>query len=304
LSSTQTQDVNLLTYRLYTDHPNSEGKTDYYARKRLVVQDKNKYNSPKYRLVVRISNKDITAQIVAAKIQGDVVICQANAHELPRYGVKLGLTNYAAAYCTGLLLARRVLKQLKLDKTYEGQKEVDGEQFNVEDEDDQPGALRAFLDVGLARTSTGARVFGVMKGACDGGVDVPHSTKRFPGYDSESKEFSAEVHRNHIFGLHVAQYMRTLQEEDEEAYKRQFSRYIKEGITADNIEELYKKAHANIRANPDRVKAAKKDAAKKEADKPKRFNKKKLTLAARKNKIALKKKAVISKLNAEAKVES
>ena len=40
-----------------------EGKTDYYARKRLIVQDKNKYNTPKYRLVVRFSNKDITAQV-------------------------------------------------------------------------------------------------------------------------------------------------------------------------------------------------------------------------------------------------
>lgn len=248
--------------------------------------------------MVRISNKDITAQIVAAKIQGDVVICQANARELPRFGVKLGLTNYAAAYCTGLLLARRVLKQLKLDSTYEGQKEVDGEQFNVEDEDDQPGALRAYLDVGLARTSTGARIFGVMKGACDGGIDIPHSTKRFPGYDSESKEFSAEVHRNHIFGQHVAQYMRTLQEEDEEAYKRQFSRYIKEGVTADTVEDLYKKAHAAIRANPDREQKSKKDV------KPKRYNKKKLTLAARKNKIVLKKKAMLIKLDAEAKVES
>jgi large subunit ribosomal protein L5e len=141
-----------------------------------------------------------------------------------------------------------------------------------------------------------------MKGACDGGVDVPHSTKRFPGYDSESKEFSAEVHRNHIFGQHVAQYMRTLQEEDEESYKRQFSRYIKEGVTADNVEELYKKAHANIRANPDRAKAeAKKPEAKKGDAKKVRFNKPKLTLAARKNKIALKKKAILSKLDAEVK---
>jgi large subunit ribosomal protein L5e len=31
-----------------------ECKTDYYARARMVVQDKNKYNTPKYRLVVRI----------------------------------------------------------------------------------------------------------------------------------------------------------------------------------------------------------------------------------------------------------
>jgi large subunit ribosomal protein L5e len=34
-----------------------EGKTDYQARKRMVVQDKNKYNTPKYRLVVRHTNR-------------------------------------------------------------------------------------------------------------------------------------------------------------------------------------------------------------------------------------------------------
>lgn len=39
------------------------GKTDYRARLRLVKQDKNKYNTPKYRLVVRFSNKDITCQV-------------------------------------------------------------------------------------------------------------------------------------------------------------------------------------------------------------------------------------------------
>ena len=75
-----------------------------------------------------------------------------------RYGVKVGLTNYAAAYCTGLLLARRVLQKFKLDTVYEGNTEIDGSMFRVEDEDDGPGAFRACLDVGLARTSTGAKV--------------------------------------------------------------------------------------------------------------------------------------------------
>ena len=49
-----------------------------------------------------------TLQIAYARIEGDMIICAAYAHELPRYGVKVGLTNYSAAYCTGLLLARRV----------------------------------------------------------------------------------------------------------------------------------------------------------------------------------------------------
>merc|ERR1712034_309915 len=115
-----------------------EGKTDYYARKRLVTQDKNKYNTPKYRLVVRFTNKNIVCQIVHAKLEGDVVVCAAYSHELPRYGVKVGLTNYAAAYCTGLLLARRLLTKLNLHETYKGQEEVDGDEYNVESVDDSP----------------------------------------------------------------------------------------------------------------------------------------------------------------------
>jgi large subunit ribosomal protein L5e len=85
-----------------------EGKTDYYARKRLIVQDKNKYNAPKYRLVVRFTSTDIVCQVICARIQGDYTLASAYAHELPRYGVSVGLTNYAAAYCVGLLTARRV----------------------------------------------------------------------------------------------------------------------------------------------------------------------------------------------------
>merc|ERR1712026_530262 len=140
-----------------------EGRTDYFARKRLCVQDKNKYNTPKYRMIVRFTNKDIICQIAYAKIEGDAIICAAYAHELPRYGVKVGLTNYAAAYCTGLLLARSLLQKFKLDSAYEGNTNVDGSMFYVEDQDGGPGAFRACLDVGLARTSTGAKVFAALK---------------------------------------------------------------------------------------------------------------------------------------------
>lgn len=34
-----------------------QGKTDYRARLRLSAQNKNKYNTPKYRFVVRFSNR-------------------------------------------------------------------------------------------------------------------------------------------------------------------------------------------------------------------------------------------------------
>ena len=49
-----------------------------------------------------------------------------------------------------------------------------------------------------------------LKGVVDGGLDISHSEKRFPGYDSESKELEADVHREHIFGLHVVNYMTSL----------------------------------------------------------------------------------------------
>lgn len=275
-----------------------EGKTDYYARKRLVVQEKNKYAVPKWRMIVRITNKDIICQIASAKIEGDQVLCAAYSHELPRYGVKVGLTNYAAAYCTGLLLARRVLKKLGLDGTYEGQKEVDGDMFNVEKIDGERGSFRCHLDVGLARTTTGARIFGALKGAADGGIDIPHSENRFPGYDPEGKSLAADVHRKHIFGQHVAEYMKKLMDEDEDAYKKQFSKFIKLGIVADELEDIYKKAHAAIRANPDQgpSKPVKKP---KEGEKQKRWNKRKLTFDERENKVAQKKRAVMAALDKE-----
>merc|ERR1711944_106585 len=269
-----------------------EGKTDYYARKRLVVQDKNKYNTPKYRMVVRQSNTDI-CQIAYARLEGDRIVAAAYSHELPRYGVKVGLTNYAAAYCTGLLLARRVLKSLNLDGEYEGNKDIDGEHFMIEDTDDGPGAFRACLDVGLARTTTGAKVFGAMKGAADGGIDIPHSEKRFPGYDKEAGEYSAEVHRNHIFGQHVAQYMRELLDKDEDAYKKQFSQSIKNGITADSVEDMYKKAHAAIRKDPERQAKAAKNVTKK------RFGAKRLTYDERKAKVQKTKEEFLAQIEAQ-----
>lgn len=53
-------------------------------------------NAPKYRLVVRFTNKDIIVQIVYARLQGDFVLAAAHSRELPRYGIEHGLTNWTA----------------------------------------------------------------------------------------------------------------------------------------------------------------------------------------------------------------
>ena len=196
-------------------------------------------------MIVRVSNRDIICQIAYARLEGDMIVCAAYAHELPKYGVKVGLTNYATAYYTGLLLARRLLNRFGVDKMSEGQVEVTGDEYNVESIYGQPGAFTSYLDAGLARTTTGNKVLGALTGAVDGGLSIPHSTKRFLGYDSESKEFSAEVHQKHIMEQNVADYMSYLIEEDEDAYKKQFSQSIKNNVTPD-MEEMYKKAHDAI----------------------------------------------------------
>jgi len=224
-------------------------KTDYYARRRMIVQDKNKYQTPKYRFVVRISNKDIVCQIFSSDMTHDVCLASAYAHELKRYGVSLGLTNYAAAYATGLLLARRVNEKLKLD--YVGQEEVDGEDFNVEADPEGKRPFKAFMDVGLARTSTGAKIFGALKGACDGGLDIPHNDRRFPG-SSIGKDYDADAEtvKSYIFGGNIQQYMEALIDDDEDMYKKQFARYIAAGVGPDDLEDMYDECHKGIRADP------------------------------------------------------
>merc|ERR1712139_190863 len=231
-----------------------EGKTDYYARKRLVAQDKNKYNSPKYRFVVRFSNKDITCQVMSSKIAGDVCHTAAYAHELKRYGLPAGLTNYAAAYCTALLCARRLLNKYNLDKAFPGAEEVHAEFeedfIHNEEDEDGPAAFHALLDVGLKSTTLGSKLFAALKGAFDGGLEIPHSEKKFFGYDPESKEYDAEEHKERIFGGHVRDYMESMEQDDPDKYAAHFKRFIDAGIGPDDLEDLYGKVHAAIRAAP------------------------------------------------------
>lgn len=47
-----------------------------------------------------------------------------------------------------------------------------------------------------------------LQGALDGGLDIPHSDKRFAGFKKDEKQLDVEVHRKYIFGGHVASYMR------------------------------------------------------------------------------------------------
>ena len=303
----------------------------------MVIQDKNKYASPRYRLVVRITNRTVICQIVhrcvrsrlrarscrrlpppppprprsshrhlippthlthaRSEIDGDRVLSSAYSSELPRYGLKVGLKNYAAAYATGLLVARRTLAKLGLAEAYPGNDSAGAvvvktshtnaasatREYWVKEVAEDRKPFRCVLDVGIAATTTGARIFGALKGAADGGLDIPHNEKRFPGYNRDDKKYKPETHRERIFGNHVGSYMEEVREEDPDAYAKHFSKYIEHEVEPDDMEELFKSVHAAIRADPS-------PAPKKAFTPNKSFAKaKKLTQTERKERVAKKK---------------
>ena len=245
-----------------------EAKTDYQQRRRLVIQDKNKYASQKYRFVVRRTNAKIICQVTQAAIEGDKVLCQATSAELMKYGLEAGLTNYAAAYATGLLCARRLLTKLKMHELYKGEEEATGAYYDVLTKAvvKEKRPFKAYLDVGLVHTTVGNRVFGAMKGACDGGMCIPHSRNIFPGFAIEEKKpvFDVETHKQHIFGMHVQEYMDKLKAENPEKFQRQFGLWSKclAKSGASNLEQLYKQVHDKIRKSPEAPKKAPRPADK------------------------------------------
>ena len=124
-----------------------ENKTDYKLRTGLL-----KSGIP--RIVVRRTNNYFIVQAVESIEAQDKVIATVNSKELLKNGwdAKMGgsLKSIPAGYLTGLLLA----KKLKSGKY--------------------------IMDLGMARTGPGSRVFAVVKGLIDGGLDISADKKAFP----------------------------------------------------------------------------------------------------------------------------
>jgi large subunit ribosomal protein L5e len=290
------------------------GKTDYAARRAMVKQDKDKYNTPKYRLVVRITNKQFICQIVYSTIQGDRTLTQATSKELAKFDVPIGHTNYAAGYATGLLIARRTLKKMGLDEDFVGVEEADAEEFHIEEEGTDRRPFKVILDVGSIRTIQGSRCFSVLKGAVDGGLHIPHSIAKFPGYVGPEErgaeaQYDTSAHLDRILGRHVTEYMEMLDEEDQERYKAQFSKFLENDLTADDLEEMYKECHKKIRESPEFEKKTDEKPVNKrmgnwvECDGTKYERKVRLSKAQRKSRVAQKINAAREKLMAMADEE-
>lgn len=53
-------------------------------------------------------------------------------------------------------------------------KEINGEYYKSEVNENERRPFKAILDLGLKNSTNGNRVFACVKGICDGGINIPH----------------------------------------------------------------------------------------------------------------------------------
>ncbi len=124
-----------------------EGKTDYRHRLALL-------KSGEPRIVVRHSLKNIRVQFIDYNEQGDRVITSALGSDLKKqYQWKHSCSSTPAAYLTGLLAGVRAKKE---------------------------GINSGVLDIGRQVPVKGSKIFAVLKGVLDAGIECPHGEGMFP----------------------------------------------------------------------------------------------------------------------------
>ena len=169
-----------------------EGKTDYRQRLRLL-------RSGIPRFVARVSLRNVVAQVVRATPSGDLTLVSAHSKELVKRGWKGDTSNLPAAYLVGLLCGYRATKK---------------------------GVSECMLDVGLHVPTPQARVFGVLKGALDAGLKIPHGDGVLPAEER-------------VRGEHIAKHAAGLRAGDEGAYRAKFSKYLERGIPPERLPEHF-----------------------------------------------------------------
>lgn len=173
-----------------------EGKTDYGARLKLIGLDK-------HRLVVRVTGNHTIAQIIDVQMEGDETLVSAHSQEIKNMGWLASGKNTSAAYLTGYLCGKKAIKE---------------------------GIEGAVLDMGLTTSIKGSRIYAVLKGAIDAGLDVPHNDVILPSEDR-------------ITGEHIAQYAQSLEKAEME---KKFSQYIQRGLNPQELPDHFQSIKEKI----------------------------------------------------------
>ena len=176
-----------------------EGKTDYRHRLQML-------RSGKPRLVVRVSLKHISAQIIKVSSAGDVTLASAHSKHLEELGWKNSTSNLPSAYLVGMLCGYRAIKA---------------------------GVKEAAFDIGMNHPTKGGRIFAALKGAIDSGLQIPHSEEILPSDERVS-------------GSSISEYAEKLKNEDEKAYASRFSRYLSRGLNPEQIPDHFNSVKQEI----------------------------------------------------------
>ena len=126
-----------------------EQKTNYKKRLHLLL-------SGQPRLVVRLTNQRVIAQLVSFDVHGDKVIAAADSFSLRKLGWTHSTLNVAAVYLTGLLLGKKGLAKECTD---------------------------AVVDTGFRHPAKKGRTYALVKGVIDAGIRIPHDPNIFPAPD-------------------------------------------------------------------------------------------------------------------------
>ena len=155
-----------------------QGKTDYHRRLRLL-------RSGAPRAVVRVSNTQVICQLVSYNPGGDAILHSVNGKSLTdscAWPEDASKKSIPACYVAGYALGKKAVAA---------------------------GNHEAVLDIGLAASSPGSRVFSALKGMIDAGLDIPHGTSVLPNEErlsgkhiDDSLSSSVEASIEAIEGAH------------------------------------------------------------------------------------------------------
>ncbi|MGD0422742.1 MAG: 50S ribosomal protein L18 [Candidatus Bathyarchaeia archaeon] len=94
------------------------------------------------------------------------------------------------------------------------------------------GVGNAIVDIGLSARGPGSRIFAVAKGALDGGLAIPIDKKALPSEDR-------------LHGSHIVSYSKLISTQPE-VYKKRFSRYLKNNLKPEDLQENFASVQAKI----------------------------------------------------------
>jgi len=161
------------------------------------------------RLIARGSLKRMQVQVAEALLIGDKMLASTNSNDLVSFGWRAPSGNIPAAYLTGYLLGKKAVAA---------------------------GVEKAILDIGMANTTAGARMFATLKGVTDAGLQIPHEEDVLPS-------------NARIVGEHIAEYAKKLQEADPTVYERRFSQYLAKNLRPEELPQHFAQVKEKIDEN-------------------------------------------------------